>query len=225
MSENKGAPGNPPPGLAAQLRARIAGLHRQAQRTGIMRGIMRRQAAPASYALLLRNLWPVYSGLERALERLRAVPGAGRFARPVLYRATAIAQDLAALHGPRWAEEIPLLEAGEIYAARIAEAAAGDGERLIAHAYTRYLGDLNGGQLIGAILAKSARLAPGTNAFFLFEADVPLERLRADFKLELDRAGAEISSIPAVLEEAERAFECNIALSRAVHAARRQAAA
>jgi heme oxygenase (biliverdin-producing, ferredoxin) len=208
-------------GLAQRLRERTAALHKQAQHTGIMRAILRRQATSAGYALLLRNLWPAYSALEQALDRLRASPGVGRFARPILYRAPAIARDLTALHGPDWADRIPLLEAGRAYAASIAEAAERGGECLIAHAYTRYLGDLNGGQLIGAILSKSLGLGPGKNAFFQFEAG-PLERLRADFKLNLDQAGTEIVCMPAVVEEAARAFEHNIALSRAVHAAQRQ---
>ena len=206
------------PGLARRLRDRTAALHRQAQRTGIMRDILRRQATATGYALLLRNLWPAYSELERGLDRLRASPGVGRFARPILYRAPAIARDLAALHGADWADRIPLLDAGKTYAARVAEAAAGGGERLIAHAYTRYLGDLNGGQLSGAILTKTLGLGPGKNAFFLFQAD-PLEQLRADFKADLDCAGVEVAAVPDVIEEAAHAFECNIALSRAVHAA------
>jgi heme oxygenase (biliverdin-producing, ferredoxin) len=213
-------------GLASLLRERTAALHRQAQRCGVMRDIMRRQATPGGYKLLLRNLWPAYSELERGLDRLQERPGVGRFARPVLYRAPAIAKDLAALAGADWQARIPLLEAGRAYAAAVAEAAAGDGERLIAHAYTRYLGDLNGGQLIGAILSKAACIGPGRNAYFLFEAgEEPLERLRAEFKADLDRAGEEIISPAAVLEEAGRAFECNIALSRAVHEVGRAQAA
>jgi heme oxygenase (biliverdin-producing, ferredoxin) len=212
-------------GLSQALRERTAALHRQAQRTGIMRDILRWQAAPATYALLLRNLWPVYAELERALERVPPARGAGRFARPVLYRAAAIARDLAALHGPGWAAELPLLAPGEHYAACVAEAAAGDGERLIAHAYTRYLGDLSGGQLIGAILSKRFGLEPDQNAFFLFEGGVPVETLRTEFRRDLDLAGAEISSIPAVVAEAARAFQCNIALFRAVQCACGKAAA
>jgi heme oxygenase len=35
------------------------------------------------------------------------------------------------------------------------KAAEGDGTRLIAHAYTRYLGDLSGGQILQRLLARS----------------------------------------------------------------------
>jgi heme oxygenase (biliverdin-producing, ferredoxin) len=205
------------PGLAHRLRERTAGLHRQARLTGFMRDILRRKATLGGYALLLRNLWPVYSGLEAALERRRALPGAGRFARPILYRASAIARDLAVISGPDWAEQVPLLEAGQAYAARVAAAATWDGEGLIAHAYTRYLGDLNGGQVVRDVLCKTIGLGAGKNAFYTFEGSVPLEELRAEFRHDLDRAGSEIASPSAVIEEAARAFECNIALSRAVH--------
>jgi heme oxygenase len=210
--------------LARQLRVRTAGLHRKAQRTGIMHELAHRRASLAGYTLLLRNLWPAYFELESALERHSAAPGVGRFARPILYRAPAIAQDLAALSGPDWADRIPLLEAGKAYAARVAAAAAGGGERLIAHAYTRYLGDLNGGQAIRAILSESAGLGPGKNAFYVFAGDSPLDGLKAEFRLDLDRAGGEIASVPAVIEEALHAFECNIALSCAVHDAQRAVA-
>ena len=57
--------------------------------------------------------------------------------------------------GDDWERAVPLLAAGKRYGKRIAEAARGDGSRLIAHAYTRYLGDLSGGQIIRKRIAKS----------------------------------------------------------------------
>ena len=80
----------------------------------------------------------------------------------------AIEADLVALCGAHWSQGIPLLAAGELYARRIAKAAEGDGTRLIAHAYTRYLGDLSGGQILQRLLARSLDLQPSELSFYDF---------------------------------------------------------
>ena len=87
-----------------------------------------------------------------------------------LDRAPAIESDLVALCGAHWSHDIPLLAAGDLYARRIAKAAEGDGTRLIAHAYTRYLGDLSGGQILQRLLARSLELQPVGTVVLRFSA-------------------------------------------------------
>ena len=96
-----------------------------------------------------------------------------------LDRAPAIESDLVTLCGKAWERDIPLLAAGEIYADRIAKAAEGDGARLIAHAYTRYLGDLSGGQILQRLLARSLELRPAELSFYDFPRFPDLAALKA----------------------------------------------
>ena len=99
--------------------------------------------------------------MEHGLERHSRSPGIALLSHYRLARTLAIECDLAALCGERWVEDIPLLAAGEnIYAKRVAHVADGDSMRLIAHAYTRYLGDLSGGQHPRAIAGALAGASP-----------------------------------------------------------------
>ena len=123
---------------------------------------------------------------------------------------------LLSLCGNNWKRDIPLLDAGEIYARRIAKAAEGDGARLIAHAYTRYLGDLSGGQILQRLLERSLELRPSELSFYDFPRFADLAELKADYRKALDQAGALASDPQAVVEEGAIAFSLNIDLSCAV---------
>ncbi|MGT2435204.1 biliverdin-producing heme oxygenase [Bradyrhizobium betae] len=207
-----------PPGVVTALYFRTKALHAEAERTGIIRSLLRGEASRAGYILLLRNLLPAYRAMEHGLERHSGSPGIELLSRYRLARAHAIESDLAALCGERWIEDVPLLAAGDIYAERVARAAEGDGMRLIAHAYTRYLGDLSGGQILQRLLARTLELRPSELTFYDF-AHSDLEVLKADYRRALDDAGATAPDSQIVVEEGAIAFSMNIDLSCAVEAA------
>jgi heme oxygenase len=213
------ADGALPASIVTALYLRTRTLHGEAERTGIVRDLLRGDASRDGYILLLRNLLPAYLAMEQGLERHRASPRLGPLAAYRLDRATAIEADLVSLCGGRWSRDIPLLAAGELYADRIAKAAGGDGARLIAHAYTRYLGDLSGGQILQRLLARSLQLRPAELSFYEFPRFYDLEALKADYRRALDRAGALFPDGDAIVEEGAIAFSHNIALSCGVQAA------
>jgi heme oxygenase len=205
-------------GLAQSLRDGTAALHARAERSGILADLLRGAPERAGYALLLRNLLPVYRAIEDGLERQRDNPLLRPFARPELYRAAAISADLAALYGPDWPERLGLLPAGARYAFRAARAAAGDGVGLIAHAYVRTLGDLSGGRILAKLLARSLNLPPEARRFHEFSAVPDLNAAKAAWRAALDHAAAPPDR---VVPEARVAFRLNIALSEAVRDASR----
>ncbi|WP_431204541.1 heme oxygenase (biliverdin-producing) [Bradyrhizobium betae] len=208
-----------PPGVVTALYFRTKALHAEAERTGIIRSLLRGEASRAGYILLLRNLLPAYRAMEHGLERHSCSPGIALLSHYRLARTLAIESDLAALCGERWVEDIPLLAAGEIYAKRVAHVADGDSMRLIAHAYTRYLGDLSGGQILQRLLARSLELRPSELSFYDFPQFSDLDVLKADYRRALDEAGALAPDLQAVVEEGAIAFSMNIDLSCAVEAA------
>ena len=124
-------------GLSAILRTETSSLHRQAERSGIIRDLLRGRTDRYGYALFLRNLLPAYREMERGLERHRHAPAIQAFALPKLYRARALMNDLQDLEGPDWRRSLPLLPAGANYGRRIALMAESEPERLIGHAYVR----------------------------------------------------------------------------------------
>jgi heme oxygenase len=208
-----------PPSVVTALYLRTKALHAEAERTGIIRSLLRGEASRAGYILLLRNLLPAYRAMEHGLERHTGSPGIELLSPYRLARAHAIESDLAALCGERWIEDVPLLAAGEIYAKRVAHAADGDGMRLIAHAYTRYLGDLSGGQILQRLLARTLKLRPPELTFYDFPHVSDLEVIKASYRKALDEAGATAPDPQVVVEEGAIAFSMNIDLSCAVEAA------
>lgn len=208
-----------PPGVVTALYFRTKALHAEAERTGIIRSLLRGEASRTGYILLLRNLLPAYRAMEHGLQRHSGSPGIELLSRYRLARAHAIESDLAALCGERWIDDVPLLAAGDVYAERVAHAADGDGTRLIAHAYTRYLGDLSGGQILQRLLARTLKLRTSELTFYDFPQFSDLDVLKADYRRALDEAGALAPDPQVVVEEGAIAFSMNIDLSCAVEAA------
>jgi heme oxygenase (biliverdin-producing, ferredoxin) len=205
-----------PASVVTALYLRTKALHLEAERTGIIRDLLRGDASRDGYVLLLRNLLPAYQAMEHGLERHRGSTILKTLANYRLDRAPAIESDLTALCGTRWSDDIPLLPAGEIYARRITEAAKGNGAKLIAHAYTRYLGDLSGGQILQRLLTRSLKLRPAELSFYDFPGLSDLDALKADYREALDQAGTLAGDPDAVIEEGAVAFLLNIDLSCAI---------
>jgi heme oxygenase len=205
----------PRSGVADAMRRRTAELHGRAERSGIIAAIMGGRATRAGYALFLRNLLPAYRELEGGLERWRSKPGFGGLFRWELSRTSALESDIAGL-SPPGSTALPLLPEGRAYACRIAAAAEGDGSLLIAHAYTRFLGDLAGGLLLRRKLAATLALGSSTLSFYDFPPIPDLGLFFREYRSALDAAAAEIADVGAVVEEAAAAFQLNIDLSTAV---------
>jgi heme oxygenase (biliverdin-producing, ferredoxin) len=208
-----------PTSVVTALYLRTKALHIEAERTGIIRDLLRGEASRDDYVLLLRNLLPAYQAMEHGLERHRGSTMLMPLACHRLDRAPAIEADLVALCGMRWSHDIPLLPAGRLYANRITEAAKGNGAKLIAHAYTRYLGDLSGGQILQRLLMRSLKLGAAELSFYDFSAFCDLDALKSDYRKALDQAGALTTDRDAVVEEGAIAFSLNIDLSCAVQRA------
>ena len=61
-----------------------------------------------------------------------------------------------------------------------------DEVRLVAHHYTRYLGDLSGGQAIGALVARNLSIPPNFLSFYDFEDVGDRVRYKETYKENLD---------------------------------------
>lgn len=202
--------------LAEALRARTAALHRRAERSGIVRDLLHGECSLAGYLLYLRNLLPAYENLEQGLLQHRGSRAVGCVAWPSLFRSTALRHDLVALAGESFEEDLPLLPQGAGYARRIARAGSGCGELLIAHAYTRFLGDLHGGQLLKTRIAGLLGIGPAALTVYDFPQLADIAGARAAYRSALNRAGSEVELLAPVVREAAVAFRMNVSLSCAV---------
>ena len=191
-----------------------AELHRRAERSGVVGALLAGGATRQNYTVFLRNLLPAYEAMEHELD---ANPRTRPLIAPELSRVASIERDLVQLAGPSWDAVVPLLPQGRAYADGVVAAARGDGGRLIAHAYTRYLGDLGGGPILRRRVSSTLHLGEGALAFFDFPAIADLRAYAAAYRLRLDNAARSFGDEPdRVVEEAVRAFQMNIALSEGV---------
>jgi heme oxygenase (biliverdin-producing, ferredoxin) len=200
------------------LYERTRALHVRAERSGIIKDVLRGEASRYGYALFLRNLLPAYQQMEAGLERRPLVP-VRSIARRELYRAPALIADLQALYGPEWDQSLPILSAGTYYSRDVAAAAGNGGTRLIAHVYTRYFGDLSGGQILKKLLARKLGLKSRELTFYDFPQVADADVFKHDYRMALNQAAQEITDVDAIVAEAMSAFEHNIAVSEAVKVA------
>ena len=109
----------PTAALSAALADATRPLHREAERAGVMRRILRRRFSRREYCLLMRNLHAVYAAMEPAL-RERVSPADLAPLSPLspeLARVERLGRDLDVLCGSGWGEALPLLPpaAGQAY--------------------------------------------------------------------------------------------------------------
>lgn len=199
----------------AALKARTARAHVRAERSGVVADLLARRASRQTFALFLRNLAPAYAALESSLAA--APPPVSALFCPGVARSAALERDLSSLAGPGW-RDLAVTPAAGAYAARIRDLGRGRQELLVAHAYVRYFGDLNGGRILKRLVAEALGLPPDFLGFYDFPdiADMPafLVAYRAGYERVLQSA----RDAEAVLAEAEAAFEFNIAVSEETQA-------
>ena len=200
--------------LGERLKSATKGLHDEVERGPFMRALLRGRLDRAAYCAMLRNLHDIYAVLEAALESHAGHPGLKPLLLSGLARHDALAHDLEALHGPEWARELEVLEACKSYVQHLRHLALSAPERLAAHVYVRYLGDLSGGQLLKPIVAKSLQLSAGTGtAFYDFGSAAEVDTLKRRFRAGLDQvAAAHAGHVSAVVDEARASFELHRAL-------------
>lgn len=196
----------PPPALGTLLKTATATMHRRVERSAFMSRLLRGQIDRAAYIMLLHNLQALYVALEDALSQHAKTPSVGPVVMPQLFRSRALAADLQALGATPPAP--PLTRAVQQYVERLRAISAADPGRLVAHAYVRYLGDLNGGQALRRVVARSLGLADeaGTR-FYDFGDSATQQRLEQGFRAGLESSAAQQPDLQALADEALDAFE------------------
>lgn len=194
-------------GLAGRLRDETRALHTEVERSALMQALLRGKLGLAAYCMLLRNLHPIYTALEAALERHAADPVLAPVGIAALFRREALARDLGHLHGASWPGDFAVLPAARRYAARLEQLSAGNHALLVAHAYVRYLGDLSGGQLLRRIVGESLPAAADAGtAFYDFGDAARTRELTQRFRAGLAAIDADAAQADAIVAEARLAF-------------------
>ena len=165
------------------------------------------------YVTYVSQLYLVYEALERAGARLADDPVAGAFVSDDLARVPALEVDLAGLLGDGWRARIDVLPATEAYRRRLDEVGRDWPGGFVAHHYTRYLGDLSGGRILGRAIRDTYGFGDGPGATFTTFDRIPEpNRTKVDYRRRLDAVPWDLEERDAVVEEARQAFRHNRAL-------------
>ncbi|GGT25902.1 biliverdin-producing heme oxygenase [Streptomyces purpureus] len=190
--------------------------HTEAETSTFMSDLLGGRLGVDAYTRYTEQLWFVYRALEGAAEALKDDPVAGPFVKPELFRTAELERDLAHLRGPGWRDGLTALPSTAAYAARVEECARTWPAGYVAHHYTRYLGDLSGGQIIRDKAERTwgfARKGDGVR-FYVFEQISNPAAFKRAYRELLDRVNADDLEKQRIVDECKRAFDFNGAVFR-----------
>lgn len=198
--------------LSEQIKKVTKDSHVRAENTELMLSFQRGRVSLPQYKLLLCSLYEIYQALEEEMDRNSDHPGVAPIYFPAeLARLKAIEKDLEYFYGQDWREKIVVPAATKRYCHRLRQIGKENPEFLVAHAYTRYLGDLSGGQILGRIAQKSMGLKSGEGlSFFAFPGVSSPNLFKQLYRSRMNSIELTEEERNGVLEEAVRAFEFNI---------------
>lgn len=198
--------------FSAALRERSRSAHSASEHAGFMADLMSGAGTRDDYVALVVQHWFIYAALEEATARMRVDPVASLFLSDKLTRLPAIEADLAFLLGPDWRTVVSPLPTTQAYVARIRRVAATWPGGFVAHHYTRYLGDLSGGQFIGRLMQRRFGFDTNGIGFYLFGDIADPEEFKNVYREKLDAAPWSEDEKARVIDEVLVAYRFNTEL-------------
>jgi heme oxygenase len=203
------------------LRERTWSGHGESEGAGFMHDLMTGNGSREDYIALVAQHYFVYEALEAAALRFVDDAEAAPFISAQLTRLPALEVDLEFLLGADWKQQITPVPATERYVARIREIEAeGWSGGFVAHHYTRYLGDLSGGQAIGRLMKRHFGFETNGILFYLFDQIADPKSFKETYREQLDAAGWDSAERERVIDEVLAAYALNTALFEDLSAAK-----
>lgn len=199
--------------LSIVLREGTTQSHTIAENTAFMKCFLKGIVEREPLRKLMANLYFVYSALEDELQRHQDDPIVGKIYFPQLNRKPQLEADLTFFYGDDWRSHIAPSPAGQVYVDRIHTVASTNPALLIAHSYTRYMGDLSGGQALKHIIRSALNLSPEQGPkFYEFEQIPTIEDKKAfkeTYRHALDSISLDNVTVQQIVDEANLAFTLN----------------
>lgn len=197
--------------LATQLREGTKKSHTMAENVGFVKCFLKGVVEKNSYRSLVKNLYFVYTAMEEEMAKHKNNPIVSKIYFPELERKQSLEEDLSYYYGPNWREEATLSPAGEAYVQRIREISKSEPELLVAHSYTRYLGDLSGGQVLKNIAQTAMNLSDGEGtAFYEFEDITDEKEFKNNYRQAMNDLPIDQATAERIVAEANDAFGMNM---------------
>lgn len=197
--------------LATQLREGTKKSHSMAENVGFVKCFLKGVVEKDSYRTLVKNLYFVYSTIEEEMAKHQNHPILSKIYFPELNRKQSLEEDLSYYYGSNWREEVAVSPAGQAYVQRIRELSASEPELLVAHSYTRYLGDLSGGQILKNIAQTAMNLSDGEGTAFYEFADIAdAKEFKNKYRQAMDDLPIDQATADRMVAEANAAFGMNM---------------
>ena len=201
--------------FSEQIREESMADHRSAEDSRFITSLMQGSLSVEQYGVYLSQFQAIYAVLDRANRQLSADSRFCQFSDPRLARTDAISADLAAMG----VEPQPATAATELYTARLDWAGQTSNLRVVAHHYTRYLGDLSGGRIIATRLAKLMDLSPSHGLTFYEFSDLgKLPKYKQRYREQLDALCLDLEEREILIEEVRLAYQLNSEVFRSLEA-------
>jgi len=203
--------------LSARLREGTREVHGKAESTSFVSRLMAGELDRAAYADFAAQHYPIYLALEAASAAQRDDERGATLVFDELTRTPSLEADLEFLFGADWRTQIDILPETEAYAAHVREVGSDLGA-YAAHAYTRYLGDLSGGQIIKRMIQRHYGFGEEGVAFYTFQEIPKAKPFKDVYRERLDGLALDEAELEAAVAEAIVAFEHNTAVFQALAA-------
>lgn len=195
------------------LRERTWANHGDSEGADFMKDLMTGKGTRDDYIALVAQHFFIYEAIEAAAERFAGDPVAAPFITPQLTRLPAIEDDLEYLLGSTWRDEIAPLPTTARYTERIREVTQqGWAGGFIAHHYTRYLGDLSGGQVIRTLMQRQFGFETNGVGFYLFDQIAKPKEFKETYRDQLDAVQWDDAERDRVIDEVVTAYRFNTEL-------------
>jgi len=206
----------PPPNtsrtmLSQALKDGTAIAHEAAESVHFVKNFIRGKIDRDLYALLVAQLFHVYTKLEEALEVQAPLHFAGCHYPKELYRTQALQEDVDFWHTT---SQPAISPATQDYIDRLDFLSKNSPLLLLSHAYTRYLGDLSGGKVLARVARRALNLSKDDAglAFYHFEHVQSFKLFKDLYRSSLNALELTDDQISDLVQEANVAFLLNMRL-------------
>jgi heme oxygenase len=203
--------------LAGLLKVGTQNAHREAERVQFIRQFLAGKVPKEIYKIFIASLYFIYQALEEETHRncghelFKSI----HFPKE-LNRCGALELDLEFYFGSNYKVEIKRYESSiplQNYIQRIHHVGQHEPELLVAHTYTRYLGDLSGGQILKKATARAYGLRNGMGTrFYDFEAISDHKKFKDMYRQLLNDLPVDFELASRIVDEANSAFIYNTEL-------------
>ncbi|MCY7416900.1 MAG: biliverdin-producing heme oxygenase [Chloroflexi bacterium] len=165
--------------FSARIREATRADHERTELSPFITAFLDGRVSREGYAAMTGQLWFIYEALEAGAAALSDDPVASPFLDRRLFRRAALDADLTELAGADWRTRLTATSATRAHADRIVTLAQTWPGGYLAHHYTRYMGDLSGGKVVGKTAQRVYGLTDVGVRFYRFD-DIPSGRAFKD---------------------------------------------